>query len=88
MATFMRIWEALIRNYVVMGFLILVIIIMAILSFLKYRSIDTTIKGGGGNYKPNNGISFSPFSIYDDMLDTYSYYSKIANNFNVSAGVR
>ena len=83
-ATFIRIWEALIKNYVVMGFLILVIIIMVVLSVLKYRSIDTTIKGGGGNYKANNGISFSPFSIYDDMLDTYSYYSKIANNFNVS----
>jgi hypothetical protein len=83
-ATFMRIYEALAKNYVVMGFLILIFCIVVILSVLKYRSIDTTIKGGGSNYKPNNGISFSPFSIYDDMLDTYSYYSKIANNFNVS----
>ena len=83
-ATFIRIWEALIKNYVVMGFIILILCILVVLSVLKYRSIDTTTKGGGGNYKANNGISFSPFSIYDDMLDTYSYYSKIANNFNVS----
>ncbi len=83
-AIFGRIVDALVGNYVVIGFLILIFCIVVVLSVLKYRSIDTTIKGGGGNYKPNNGISFSPFSIYDDMLDTYSYYSKIANNFNVS----
>ena len=83
-AIFGRIVDALAKNYVVMGFIILVIIIMAILSWLKYSSIDSTTKGGGDNYKPNNGFSFSPFSIYYDMLDTYSYYSKIANNFNIS----
>lgn len=83
-AIFGQLWKALLGNYVVMGFLILIFCIVVVLSVLKYRSIDTTIKGGGSNYKPNNGISFSPFSIYDDMLDTYSYYSKIANNFNVS----
>jgi hypothetical protein len=83
-AIFGQLWKALLGNYVVIGFLILIFCIVVLLSVLKYRSIDTTIKGGGSNYKPNNGISFSPFSIYDDMLDTYSYYSKIANNFNVS----
>lgn len=83
-AIFGRIVDALAKNYVVMGFIILIIIIMVVLSFLKYSSIDnTTVNGGGNNYKPNNGFSFSPFSIYNDLLDTYSYYSKIANNFNV-----
>ena len=84
-AIFGRIVDALAKNYVVMGFIILIIIIVVVLSWLKYSSIDnTTVKGGGNNYKPNNGFSFSPFSIYYDMLDTYSYYSKIANNFNIS----
>jgi|694.fasta_scaffold00116_39 hypothetical protein len=83
-AIFGQLGKALLGNYVVMGFLILIFCILVVLSVLKYRSIDTTTKGGGDNYKANNGISFSPFSIYDDMLDTYSYYSKIANNFNVS----
>jgi hypothetical protein len=83
-AIFGRIVDALAKNYVVTGFIILIFIIMVVLSWLKYSSVDTTTKEGGDNYKPNNGFSFSPFSIYYDMLDTYSYYSKIANNFNVS----
>jgi len=85
-AIFGRIVDALAKNYVVTGFIILIIIIMGVLSWLKYSSVDTTT--GEFNYKPNNDKmsqnSFSPFSIYYDMLDTYSYYSKIANNFNVS----
>ena len=82
-AIFGQLGKALLGNYVVMGFLILIFCILVVLSVLKYRSIDTTTKGGGDNYKANNGISFSPFSIYNDLLDTYSYYSKFANNFNV-----
>ena len=83
MSLFSRILAALAKNYVVTGFIILVIIIMAILSILKYSSVDTT--KGEFNYKANNDKnSFSPFSIYDDLIDTYSYYSKLANNFNVS----
>ena len=83
-AIFGRIVDALAKNYVVMGFIILIFIIVVVLSWLKYSSIDSTTKGGGDNYKPNNGFSFSPFSIYYDMLDTYSYYSKFVNNFNIS----
>ena len=82
-AIFGQLGKALLGNYVVMGFLILIFCILVVLSVLKYRSIDTTTKGGGDNYKANNGISFSPFSIYNDLLDTYSYYSKFANNFNI-----
>jgi hypothetical protein len=83
-AIFGQLGKALLGNYVVMGFLILIFCILVILSLLKYRSIDTTTGGGGGggNYKSNDGISFSPFSIYNDLLDTYSYYSKIANNLS------
>jgi hypothetical protein len=83
-AIFGQLGKALLGNYVVMGFLILIFCILVILSLLKYRSIDTTTGagGGGGNYKSNDGISFAPFSIYNDLLDTYSYYSKIANNLS------
>ena len=83
-AIFGQLGKALAGNYVVMGFLILIFCILVILSLLKYRSIDTKTGGGGGggNYKSNDGISFAPFSIYNDLLDTYSYYSKIANNLS------
>ena len=83
MSLFSQIIAALAKNYVVTGFIILVIIIMAVLSILKYSSVDTT--KGEFNYKANNDKNnFSPFSIYDDLVDTYSYYSKLSNNFNVS----
>jgi hypothetical protein len=89
-AIFGQLGKALLGNYVVMGFLILIFFILVILSVLKYRSIDTTTGGGGGggggggsgNYKSNDGINLGFFSIYNDLLDTYSYYSKIANNFS------
>lgn len=78
----MPIITACLKNKVITGFIILVIIIMFILSMLKYSSLDR--KTGEFNYVPNNEISFNPFSIYNDMLDTYKYYTKMANNFNLN----
>ena len=76
---------ALAKNKVVTGFLIIVLIIVIALSVSKGSSKSSSKSKDG---KDNNGasssnIGLSPTAIYNDILDTYKYYSTMVKNVNV-----
>jgi hypothetical protein len=76
---------ALGKNKVVTGFLIIVLIIIIVLSVSKSSSKPSSNSKDG---KDNNGasssnIGLSPTAIYNDLLDTYKYYSTMVKNVNV-----
>jgi hypothetical protein len=76
---------ALAKNKVVTGFLIIVLIIVTALSLSKGSSKPSSNSKDG---KDNNGasssnIGLSPTAIYNDLLDTYKYYSTMVKNVNV-----
>lgn len=76
---------ALAKNRVVTGFLIIVLIIVTALSLSKGSSKPSSNSKDG---KDNNGasssnIGLSPTAIYNDLLDTYKYYSTMVKNVNV-----
>ena len=76
---------ALAKNKVVTGFLIIVLIIVIALSVSKGSSKSSSKSKDG---KDNNGasssnIGLSPTAIYNDLLDTYKYYSTMVKNVNV-----
>jgi len=80
----MPIASASLKNKVITGFLILVLFIVIILYGIK------NLLGGGNNSNisgynmTNNQNGFSPYMIYYELLDTYKYYTKMANNFNLN----
>ena len=76
---------ALAKNKVVTGFLIIVLIIVIALSVSKGSSKSSSKSKDG---KDNNGasssnIGLSPTAIYNDLLDTYKYYSTMVKDFKV-----
>ena len=76
---------ALAKNKVVTGFLIIVLIIIIALSLSKGSSKSSSKSKDG---KDNNGasssnIGLSPTAIYNDLLDTYKYYSTMVKDFKV-----
>lgn len=76
---------ALAKNKVVTGFLIIVLIIIIALSLSKGSSKSSSKSKDG---KDNNGasssnIGLSPTAIYNDILDTYKYYSTMVKDFKV-----
>lgn len=80
----MPIASASLKNKVITGFLILVLFIVIILYGIK------NLLGGGNNSNisgynmTNNQNGFAPYMIYYELLDTYKYYTKMANNFNLN----
>jgi hypothetical protein len=80
----MPIASASLKNKVITGFLILVLFIVIILYGIK------NLLGGGNNSNisgynmTNNQNGSSPYMIYYELLDTYKYYTKMANNFNLN----
>ena len=76
---------ALAKNRVVTGFLIIVLIIVIALSVSKGSSKSSS---KSKDDKDNNGasssnIGLSPTAIYNDLLDTYKYYSTMVKDFKV-----
>ncbi len=92
---FLPILSAFVKNQVITGFLILIFIIVVVLYGIKSASVSSNsnnggisgeISGGisGINYRSDNQTGFSPYAIYYELKDTYKYYSKMANSFNLN----
>jgi hypothetical protein len=73
--------SALAKNKVVMGFLIIVLVIIIVLSLTKPASKSKDVKNNNGATSSNVGLS--PTAIYNDILDTYKYYTEMVKNVNV-----
>jgi hypothetical protein len=69
------------KNKVVMGFLIIVLVIIIALSLTKPASKSKDRKNNNGATSSNVGLS--PTAIYNDILDTYKYYTDMVKNVNV-----
>ena len=76
---------ALAKNKVVTGFLIIVLIIVIALSVSKgsSKSSSNSKDGKDNNGASSSNIGLSPTAIYNDLLDTYKYYSTMVKNVNV-----
>ena len=76
---------ALAKNKVVTGFLIIVLIIIIALSVSKgsSKSSSNSKDGKDNNGASSSNIGLSPTAIYNDLLDTYKYYSTMVKNVNV-----
>lgn len=76
---------ALAKNRVVTGFLIIVLIIIIALSVSKgsSKSSSNSKDGKDNNGASSSNIGLSPTAIYNDLLDTYKYYSTMVKNVNV-----
>ena len=76
---------ALAKNRVVTGFLIIVLIIVIALSVSKgsSKSSSNSKDGKDNNGASSSNIGLSPTAIYNDLLDTYKYYSTMVKNVNV-----
>lgn len=76
---------ALAKNKVVTGFLIIVLIIIIALSLSKgsSKSSSNSKDGKDNNGASSSNIGLSPTAIYNDLLDTYKYYSTMVKNVNV-----
>ena len=72
--------SALGKNKVVMGFLIIVLVIIIALSLTKPASKS---KDGKNNGATSSNVGLSPTAIYNDILDTYKYYTDMVKNVNV-----
>jgi hypothetical protein len=72
--------SALAKNKVVMGFLIIVFVIIIALSLTKPASKS---KDGKNNGATSSNVGLSPTAIYNDILDTYKYYTEMVKNVNV-----
>jgi hypothetical protein len=72
--------SALGKNKVVMGFLIIVFVIIIALSLTKPASKS---KDGKNNGATSSNVGLSPTAIYNDILDTYKYYTEMVKNVNV-----
>lgn len=79
----MPILSASLKNKVVTGFLILIFIIVIILYGIKSASGGNN-SGSRGVNRSDNQNRFNPFAVYHELLDTYKYYTKMANNFNLN----
>jgi hypothetical protein len=83
----MPILSASLKNKVITGFLILIFIIVIVLYGIKSASSggNSGSSGSSGvNYRSNNQNGFSPYAVYYELLDTYKYYTRMANNFNLN----
>ena len=79
LAIFMPLLGSLFKNKVIMGFLLIV----ALIAFLLYNLKPTASNrksSGGGNAKLTNSSTFSPFAIYNDIMDSYTHYKKTMND--------
>ena len=76
---------ALAKNRVVTGFLIIVLIIVIALSVSKgsSKSSSNSKDGKDNNGASSSNIGLSPTAIYNDLLDTYKYYSTMVKDFKV-----
>ena len=72
-------FKAIIQNKVIMGFLIIVFLIILMLYSLKPSSSNNK---NGGNAKTNSMSTFSPYTIYIDVIDSYKHYSKMAKDLS------
>ena len=84
---FSTIFGALLKNKVVMGFLIIVGLIAFILYSFKPKSSNTGRGGSGGlggfgNPNLTSSSTYSPYAIYIDIVDSYSYYKKMKSDFS------
>ncbi len=82
---FSTIFGALLKNKVVMGFLIIVVLIAFILYSFKPKSSNTGRGGSGsgfGNPKLTSSSTYSPYAIYIDVMDSYNYYKKMMSDFS------
>lgn len=83
----MPILSASFKNKVITGFLILIFIIVIVLYGIKSASGggNSGSSGSSGvNYRSNNQNGFNPYAVYYELLDTYKYYTRMANNFNLN----
>jgi len=85
---FSTIFGALIKNKVVMGFFIIVGLIVFLLYSFKPKSSNTG-RGGSipgfsnpGNPNLTSSSTYSPYAIYIDVVDSYSYYKKMMSDFS------
>jgi hypothetical protein len=72
-------FKAIFQNKVIMGFLIIVSLIILMLYSLKPSSSNNK---NGGNAKTNSMSTFSPYTIYIDVIDSYKHYSKMAKDLS------
>jgi len=72
-------FKAIFQNKVIMGFLIIVSLIIIMLYNLKPSSSNNK---NGGNAKTNSMSTFSPYTIYIDVIDSYKHYSKMAKDLS------
>jgi hypothetical protein len=82
---FSTIFGALLKNKVVMGFLIIVGLIVFLLYSFKPKSSNTGRGGSGsgfGNPNLTSSSTYSPYAIYIDVVDSYSYYKKMMSDFS------
>ena len=79
----MPIVSAILKNKVITGFLILIFIIVIVLYGIKSASDGNNSNSRGVN-RSDNQNGFSPYAVYHELLDTYKYYTRMANNFNLN----
>ena len=79
---FVSVVNALAKNKVVTGFLIIVLVIILALSLTK--PAPSKSKDGKDNKGAiSSNVGLSPTAIYNDILDTYKHYSEMVKNVNV-----
>ena len=79
---FVSVVNALAKNKVVTGFLIIVLVIIIALSLTK--PAPSKSKDGKDNKGViSSNVGLSPTAIYNDILDTYKHYSEMVKNVNV-----
>ena len=79
----MPLLSAILKNKVITGFLILIFIIVIVLYGIKSASGGSN-SGGSGVNRSDNQNGFSPSAVYYELLDTYKYYTRMVNNFNLN----
>ena len=81
----MTIFSALLKNKVVMGFLIIVIIIIILLSMFKPKSSK---KEEAANTTAGiSNVGLSPTALYNELLDTYKYYNTMVKDLNTNMDI-
>jgi len=71
---------AILKNKVIMGFLIIVFLIALLLYNIKPSSSNSKNRGANAN----SISTFSPYAIYIDIIDSYTHYSKMAKDLGNS----
>lgn len=81
----MPIFTALLKNKVVMGFLIIVITIIILLSMFKPKSSK---KEEAANTTAGiSNVGLSPTALYNELLDTYKYYNTMVKDLNTNMNI-